>query len=81
MKTLPASGWSDTAPYTQTVAVDGTLATDCPHYGVVYTDAYAAEKEAFALIDDLETADGSVTFTCFEEKPQVDLNIQLEVNR
>ena len=81
MKTLTASGWSDTAPYTQTVAAEGILATDRPHYGVVYTDDYAAEKEAFALIDDLETTAGSVTFTCFEEKPQVDLNIQLEVNR
>ena len=81
-KTLLAAGWvGNEAPYTQTVAVDGILTTDCPHYGVAYTDAYAAEKEAFALIDDLETADGSVTFTCFDEKPQVDLNIQLEVNR
>ena len=78
---LSASGWSDTAPYTQSVAVDGILATDCPHYGVVYTDAYAAEKEAFALVDDLETAGGRVTFTCFDEKPKVDLNIQMEVNR
>lgn len=81
---LPAGGWSSEAPYTQTVAVEGILATDRPHYGVVLSDnleTALAEKEAFALVDDLETANGSVTFTCFEEKPQVDLNIQLEVNR
>ena len=82
--TLPASGWSDAAPYTQTLAADGILKTDTPHWSVVYADnadTALAEKEAFCMVDDLETADGSVTFTCFEEKPDRNLTIQLEVNR
>lgn len=78
---LPASGWSANAPYVQTVAVDGILATDQPHYGVVYSENWEAEKAAFAAVDDLDSANGSVTFTCFEEKPEADLTIQLEVNR
>lgn len=78
---LPASGWSDAAPFTQTVNVEGILATDMPHYGVLYSENREAEKEAFALVDQLDTADGSVTFTCFEEKPEADLTIQMEVNR
>ena len=81
---LPASGWSASAPYKQTIAVDSILSSDTPHYGVVYsnnTETALAQKEAFALVDDLDTADGSVTFTCFEEKPEVDLTIQMEVNR
>ena len=78
---LPASGWSEAAPYTQSVVVEGILASDTPHYGVVYSENALAEKEAFAMVDDLDTADGSLTFTCFVEKPEVDLTIQLEVNR
>jgi hypothetical protein len=79
--TLLASGWSDAAPYTQTIAVEGILATDQPHYGVVYSHNWEAEKEAFSAVDELDTADGSVTFTCYEEKPGADLTIQMEVNR
>ena len=78
---LPFDGWNGTAPYTQTVALEGILATDQPHYGVVYSENWEAEKEAFSLVDELDTADGSVTFTCFSEKPHIDLTIQLEVNR
>ena len=81
----PAAGWlGDAAPYTQTVAVPGILETDTPHYGVVYSgtaEEKASRKEGFSLVDDLDTAAGSVTFTCFEEKPEVDLTVQLEVNR
>lgn len=81
---VPASGWSASAPFTQTIAVEGVLETDRPHWGVVYSDdteSALAEKEAFAVVDKLNTADGSVTFTCLEEKPEADLTIQMEVNR
>ena len=79
---LPASGWSNAAPYKQTVSAPRILGTDRPIWSAMYSASNAiAEKEAFAMVDDLDTADGSVTFTCFEEKPEVDLTIQMEVNR
>jgi hypothetical protein len=82
---LPVSGWAGVeAPYVQEVAVDGILATDRPRFGVVYSDAQAtrvAEKAAFALVDDLDTAEGLVTFTAFGDKPAADLTIQMEVVR
>ena len=82
---LPAAGWlGDAAPYTQTVAVPGILETDTPHYGVVYSGTAQSkelQKEAFALVDDLDTGLNSVMFTCFREAPGVDLLLQLEANR
>lgn len=83
--TLTTNDWvGDKAPYTQTIGVEGILETDRPHYGAVYDsdqETRIAQKEAFAMVDDLDTADGSVTFTCFEDKPAVNIPIQMEVNR
>jgi hypothetical protein len=82
--TLTVAGWSADAPYKQTVTANGITTEDRPIYGVVLsadTATATAEKEAFAMVDDLDTADGSVTFTCFEDKPAVNLTIQMEVNR
>lgn len=81
---LPVSGWSGAEPYTQTVAVPGILEEDHPHWDVVLSDdndTAITERDAFAVVDDLDTAANSVTFTCLEEKPEVDLTIQLEVSR
>ena len=82
---LSAASWAgDAAPFTQEVAADGIVSTDKPHWGIVYSEdqeTRAAEKEAIALVDELDTIDGGLVFTCFEEKPEVDLTIQLEVNR
>lgn len=84
---LKAGSWASTtgeAPYFQEVAVADMLATDEPHYGIVYSSVHETkllEKEAFALVDDLDSADGKVTFTCFTERPGVDMTIQMEVNR
>jgi hypothetical protein len=68
----------------QTVSVDGILATDKPHWDVVLSSNTATavdELEAFSVVDDLNTTTGSVAFTCLQEKPTVDLTIQMEVNR
>lgn len=82
---VPASKWSASAGgYSQGITVTDILATDTPHYGVVLSGTTAnkiAQKEAFALIDDLTTANRVITLTCLEEKPAIDITIQLEVNR
>lgn len=82
--TIPSSGWSSSAPYTQTVMVAGVLATDSPHVSPVYNSTLAtaqAQKEAWSAVSKAEAADGSIKFYCFEDKPSVDIPIQVEVNR
>ena len=82
--TLTASGWSANAPYTQTVAVNGVLNTDCPHVGLVTSDnkdTAEAEEEAWGCVSKGVANDNSITFTCWEDKPEINLNLQIEVNR
>lgn len=83
--TLTTNDWvGDAAPYKQTIGIEGILGTDRPHYGPIYSEDIAtmlAEKEAWMLVDDLDTADGSVTFTCLEDKPKTSVAVQMEVHR
>ena len=81
---LTADGWSDAAPYKQTVDLVGINEDDTPHYGVIYSGILQtdiARKEAFAKVDDMDAYDGYMVFTCFEEKPQVDIPVQIEAHR
>lgn len=72
------TSWTNGA---QEIGVEGILATDMPHWGIVYGTNREAEKDAFALVDELETSAGKFTFRCFGDVPAVALNIQWEVNR
>lgn len=81
--TLPAAGWSGSqAPYTQTVACPGatadpaqSLLTICPNW------ADGEQLEAVAACRVLATAqgDGSLVFTAYLEKPELDLTFKVEV--
>lgn len=81
---LIASGWTSTAPYTQTVTVAGVLGADSPHVAPLYDatlDTAQAQQEAWTMVSKAVAGSGSITFTCFEDKPGVDIPIQVEVNR
>ena len=76
--------WSGSGPYTQSVTVSGILASDMPHITPVYSSDNAtaiAQKEAWACVSKAVTAENSITFTCFEDKPTTAISIQIEVNR
>ena len=83
---LPASGWSDSAPYSQTVTVTGIRATDDPLVDVSLSGAATAETgkartDAWTFVGRVETGAGTVTAYCYEEKPTVDLPVILKVVR
>lgn len=79
--TLPATGWTLSGTvYVQTVAcaVAATTMKLPPNVGLqksTDTAAAALEKEAFALIETVDTADGSITATCGDTAPQVAITL------
>lgn len=85
--TLTALGWTDTsgnAPFIQTVNIQGILATDTPIIDVVLSSTSETAKsqlEAFSCLSKIETANGSITATCLDTKPTIDIPIKLKVIR
>ena len=83
--TLSSSGWSASAPYTQTVAVSGILVSDNPFADVDMSGATgsngASITEAWGYIGRITANNGSITAYCYEEKPTVNLKVLLKVVR
>ena len=82
--TLTAAGWSANAPYTQTVAVAGVTAGKPPYITPVYSgvaDADIALREACAAVSYAKPGAGTVTFVCLENKPETNIQVQVEVKR
>lgn len=81
--TLPASGWSNTSPYYQRVAVTGIKNTD-----IVKVHPYTPRDVAVgdikkrrkftAMITDFESEDGYAVFYCSEKKPTEGFTLALE---
>ena len=80
---LSATGWSDTAPYTQTVSVSGMTADWVPGIPTavlgssVEVSALLAATEALGCIKMITSAAGTLTFTAPEDKPGVALTLRV----
>jgi hypothetical protein len=79
--TLLANGWSEESPYEQTVQIELVSSSDdyvdpfVKFVGVKETDE--AAFEALSLISGGITNDGSITFYCYDDKPNMDLTLYL----
>ena len=79
---LPASGWSGSAPYTQTVSVSGMTADWVPGIPTVVlgssvdVSTLLAATEALGCIKMITSAAGTLTFTAPEDKPGVSLTLR-----
>lgn len=85
--TLPASGWSSSKPYTQTLSISGIHPTTDGFFSIdatssIYTGTDANGrgllKAELGYIDDMETIEGGVKFTCRDYKPTQTLPIALQ---
>ena len=80
---LPASGWSGSAPYTQTVSVSGVTADWVPGVPTavlgssVAVSTLLAATEALGCIKMITSAAGTLTFTAPEDKPGVSLTLRV----
>ena len=80
---LPASGWSGSAPYTQTVSVSGMTADWVPGIPTVVlgssvdVSTLLAATEALGCIKMITSAAGTLTFTAPEDKPGVSLTLRV----
>lgn len=80
--TLTAAGWSASAPYTQSVTVSGLTDTKRAMAYPVYgsnTATNLALKEACGMVSFASRSGSTLTFTCLEDKPTVNIPITVEV--
>lgn len=81
-KTLLFSTWSDSAPFTQTVTVEGltdeVFARVYPVYPAALADKLALAEET-AKVKNCTRSRNTMTFECWEEKPVKDIPIVVEV--
>lgn len=80
---LPASGWSGTAPYTQTIPLPRIKSTDNPIPGMLYPDNLTEDKKAQIdkssnMITEIETLDGLLKVICQFKRPTADLILALK---
>ena len=81
--TLKADKWSSSAPYTQTVSVNGIRASDNPIIDINMSSATDENSEdllgAWTLVGRVSTANESITAYCYDKKPEVDISINMMV--
>ena len=81
--TLYQNGWSTAAPYSYSIVVKG-LADDLnmkvfPHYSDDFAEKQVL-KEEFAKVSFYSRQGNIVTFECWDEIPNIDISIDIEVN-
>ena len=79
--TITTTWTGSSAPYTQTVTVSGMLSTQTPVISPVYSATLATallQKEAWNMVGKIITNNGSITVTCFEDKPITAIPIQIK---
>ena len=73
-----------TSPFIQTIEVEGILETDNPVAGVTYSDdteLALKQREAWGSVSRIKCNNNSITVYCYEDKPTIDIPIQLKIVR
>lgn len=81
--TIPVSGWSASAPYRQTVNVQGILSTHTPIVSLYLPDGTTGTQakeqgRAYGYVDRITTGTGNITLYCYNQKPASTFQIALK---
>ena len=82
--TLLASGWSESAPFTQTVTIEGMLSTDYPFVDIDLSNVEDPQKviEGWYMVGRVTVdSDHTIIGYCYEEAPTVDIPVVFKVVR
>nr|DAT40921.1 MAG TPA: hypothetical protein [Caudoviricetes sp.] len=80
--TLTVAGWTGSAPYVQSVTITGLTDAKKAMAYPVYRSGTAtnlALKEACGMVSFASRSGSTLTFTCLEDKPTVDIPVTVEV--
>ena len=80
---IPASGWSNAAPYSQTILVPGSKVDDSPIVGLYISDPTAAvtvknQTKSFGFLDKIVFGKGTATLYCSNRKPATDFSLMVK---
>lgn len=81
--TIPSYKWTSSAPYEQTIIVDGVKATDVPTISLSLDDVETESQKkqmqkSWNFVDYITMNDGSITAVCKFKKPTVDMSIVIK---
>lgn len=81
--TLPASEWSASPPYTQTVPLAEITAKDVPVIGLRIADGTTAanakaQNKAWGCVDRAVAGNGTITYYCYNKKPAVNVSVNIK---
>ena len=83
--TIVASAFiGNTAPYTQKINLDGVKASDNPLVGVIFSDTPTValeQQDSWSSVSRIQTGDGYILISCYEDKPAVNIPIQVKIVR
>lgn len=84
---LTSSGWSSSVPYTQSITVNGLIASDEPFVDIDFSVVSSTEDALYILehwgcVNRMTVSENNtLTAYCYEEKPPCDIPIMLKVVR
>lgn len=80
---VPSSGWSSSAPHTQTIEVEGITEDDEPTISLYLAGSPSSENvkamnKAYGMLDRAVTGDGTITLYCYNKKPATTYTIAIK---